>query len=49
MPFATPFNAPPETTFRITRLECTGGQNVIGIASSTGQDAQVLLKVSFTK
>ena len=49
VPFATPFNAPPETTFRITRLECTGGQNVIGIASSTGQDAQVLLKVSFTK
>ena len=48
VPTATPFNAPPETTFRITRLDCTGQRNVIGIATSTGRDTQVTLKVSFT-
>ena len=48
VPTATPFNAAPETTFRITRLDCTGQQNVIGIATSTGRDTQVTLKISFT-
>ncbi len=48
VPTATPVNAPPETTFRITRLDCTGQRNVIGIATSTGRDTQVTLKISFT-
>ena len=48
VPHVIPFDAPPELTLRITRLECSAGQNVIGIATSTGEDAQMLLKVTFT-
>jgi hypothetical protein len=48
MPHALPIHAPPEVTLRITRLECSAEQNVIGIATSTGEDAQVVLKVTFT-
>ena len=47
VPQAMPFNASPDLTLGITRLECSADQNVIGIATSTGEDAQVLLKVTF--
>jgi hypothetical protein len=47
-PVAAAFAASPSVTFRVVGLSCNAQTTAAEIATSNGQDAQVMLQVGFT-